>query len=160
ILDRSTGVLQSTASPFLTVPNVSTGNEQGLLGLAFDPNYQTNGFFYVHLTTNVVQPGITPGPARYHIIPRYQVSATDPNMADPNSGTNVLVIPDPETNHNGGWLEFGPDGYLYAAFGDGGGANDQHGTIGNGQNLGALLGKLLRIDPSGDDFPADPNANY
>src|SRR5262245_6181872 len=160
ILDRSTGVLQSATSPFLAIPNVSTGNEQGLLGLAFDPNFQKNGYFYVTLTTNVAQPGIPPGGAGYDIIRRFQVLAGDPDHADLSSGTNVLVIPDPESNHNGGWLEFGPDGYLYAAFGDGGGANDQHGPIGNGQNLNALLGKILRIDPSGDDFPGDPNFNY
>jgi glucose/arabinose dehydrogenase len=72
----------------------------------------------------------------------------------------VLSLSQPDTNHNGGWLEFGPDGYLYVAQGDGGSGNDPWGAIGNGQNINVLLGKMLRIDPSGDDFPGDPANNY
>jgi glucose/arabinose dehydrogenase len=158
IYDRRAGQLLPT--PFLTITGLSTGNEQGLLGLTFDPNYQTNGYFYVNTTTNSPPPGIPTGGGGATVIRRYRVSATNPNVADPSSVTTILGFAQPETNHNGGWLEFGPDGYLYIAQGDGGGANDQHGTIGNGQSLNTFLGKILRIDPSGDDFPADPLRNY
>lgn len=148
IIELATNTLLAT--PFLSVSPVSTGSEQGLLGLAFDPNYANNGFFYVNYTdanwdTQVV---------------RYQVSAGDPNLANAASATPVLSISQPQSNHNGGWLAFGPDGYLYLAQGDGGGANDQFGLTGNGQNTNVLLGKMLRIDPSGDDFPGDATRNY
>jgi glucose/arabinose dehydrogenase len=139
------------ATPFLTVPGVSTGDEQGLLGLAFDPDYANNGFFYVNYTDPDTK------------IVRYHVSA-DPDVADPGSATPVLSFDQPQANHNGGWMAFGPDGFLYISTGDGGGSFDQ-GTghtagIGNGQDVNVLLGKILRIDPSGDDFPGDPDRNY
>src|SRR5262245_42764771 len=92
IYDRSTGTLQSTDSPFLTIPGVSTANEQGLLGLAFDPNFQTNGYLYVNFTTNTAPDGVINGAAGVTIVRRYQVSASDPNVADPDSGTNILVF--------------------------------------------------------------------
>lgn len=176
IYNRATGQLQSTATPFLTIPGVSTGNEQGLLGLTFDPNYQTNGYFYVNFTTNTAPAGVISGAAGVTIIRRYQVSA-NPDIADAASATNLMVFAQPQTNHNGGWLEFGPDGFLYIATGDGGAGNDQ-GTghiepTGNGQFITDTvptagdpyhhewLGKILRIDPNGgDDFPADDNRNY
>jgi glucose/arabinose dehydrogenase len=140
------------ATPFLTVPGVSTGDEQGLLGLAFHPDYASNGFFYVYYTDPDTQ------------VVRYQVTA-DEDVADPGSATLVLSIPQPQSNHNGGWIAFGPDGFLYIATGDGGGGNDEGsghtaGT-GNAQDItGNLLGKILRIDVDADDFPADPNRNY
>jgi glucose/arabinose dehydrogenase len=140
------------ATPFLTVGGISTGDEQGLLGLAFDPDYETNGFFYVNYTNPDTQ------------VVRYQVSA-DEDVAEPGSATPVITIDQPQGNHNGGWMGFGADGYLYIAMGDGGGGDDT-GTghtpgTGNGQDITAnLLGKLLRIDVSGDDFPADPDRNY
>jgi glucose/arabinose dehydrogenase len=125
-------------TPFLDiVPLVnSNGFEQGLLSIAFHPNYATNGEFFVNYTRQ---------PDGATIIARYRVSS-DPNVADPNSAEVLLTIPQPERNHNGGLVKFGPDGYLYIGMGDGGGAGDRHGTIGNGQDPNALLGKLLRMN--------------
>jgi hypothetical protein len=137
---------------FLTVPGVSTGNEQGLLGLAFHPDYAVNGFFYVYYTNPNTR------------IVRYQVSA-DPDIADPLSAAPVLDFNQPQGNHNGGWIGFGSDGALYIASGDGGGSDDT-GTghtlfTGNAQDITSnLLGKILRIDVDGDDFPADAQRNY
>jgi glucose/arabinose dehydrogenase len=152
ILDLATGSLLAT--PFLSVPDVSTGGEQGLLGLAFHPDYASNGYFYVDLTNSAGDTEIR----------RYSVSG-DPDVADAGSATLVLGIDQPDANHNGGWLGFGPDGYLYIATGDGGGADDSGaghtaGT-GNAQDItDNLLGKLLRIDVDGDDFPSDATRNY
>jgi glucose/arabinose dehydrogenase len=135
-------------TPFLNISAlVSCCGEQGLLGLAFHPDYATNGFFYVNYT-NV---------AGETVVARYEVSANDPNVADPNSAQTVLTQDQPFSNHNGGQLAFGPDGYLYVAFGDGGSGGDPQE---NGQNLNTWLGKLLRLDVNGDDFPGDPNRNY
>jgi len=135
-------------TPFLDISAlVSCCGEQGLLGLAFHPDYATNGFFYVDYT-NVA--GDT-------VVARYKVSATDPSVADPDSAQTVLTQDQPAANHNGGQLAFGPDGYLYIALGDGGGGGDPQG---NGQNLETWLGKLLRVDVNGDDFPDDTNRNY
>jgi len=120
------------AAPFLTIGGLSTGNEQGLLGLAFHPQFATNGKLYVNYTTR----------DKATHIDEYTVKA-DPNAADPASKRQIAVIAQPYTNHNGGHLEFGPDGKLYAGLGDGGAANDPQG---NGQNAKALLGKLLRYD--------------
>lgn len=139
---------------FLDLGGLATGNEQGLLGLAFHPDYASNGWFYVNLT---VSSGDTE-------VRRYQVSG-DPDVADPTSGTLVLGWSQPQTNHNGGWLGFGPDGYLYVSSGDGG-SSDDAGTghtsgTGNAQDVtNNLLGKMLRIDVDGDDFPADAARNY
>jgi glucose/arabinose dehydrogenase len=135
------GVLQQT--PFLDiddlVPNVSGGDERGLLGLAFHPNYQQNGRFFVHYSdTNT-------GDTR---IAEFRRGAND-DTADPVMVGMILTQDQPQVNHNGGSIEFSPvDGFLYIGLGDGGGANDQHGTIGNGQDTGTLLGKILRIDVS------------
>jgi glucose/arabinose dehydrogenase len=154
ILDLVTDELQQ--SPFfLTIPDLARGEEQGLLGLAFHPQYADNGFLYVNLTRS---DGST-------VIRRYRVSDTDPDRAEAQ-GLDLLVIPQPASNHNGGWLGFGPsDGYLYIATGDGGQSNDSgpgHTEPGgNAQDLtGNLLGKLLRIDVNADAFPADPQRNY
>jgi glucose/arabinose dehydrogenase len=118
----------------------SAGNEQGLLGLAFSPNFATDGIFYVNYTR---LDGDT-------IISRFRTLDGSPKTnGDPASETILLRIHQPESNHNGGWLGFGPDGYLYIAQGDGGGGGDVHGTCGNGQSLATLLGKILRIDPTG-----------
>ena len=144
ILNLKTGAVNAT--PFLSITGVSTGSEQGLLGLAFDPDYATNGLFYVNYTDAA---GTTQ-------IRRYAVSG-DADVADPNSATRVLSIAQPFANHNGGWLAFGPDGYLYIGSGDGGDTGDPSNRA---QNTALLLGKLLRIDVHGDDFPADPNRNY
>lgn len=137
---------QLLSTPFLSI-TVSTGSEQGLLGLAFHPDYANNGYFYVNYTR-------TDGNT---VIARYTVSS-NPDIADVNSAQTVLVISQPFSNHNGGYIAFGPlDGYLYINSGDGGSANDPQG---HGQNINSLLGKILRLDINGDDFPADPNRNY
>ena len=110
-------------------------NEEGLLGLAFHPNYDKNGEFFIYYTSSEVP--------NTSIISRFRVSADDPNRADPRSEQEIMRIEQPAWNHNGGTILFGPDGYLYIALGDGGGRNDQ---FENGQNLGAWLGSILRID--------------
>lgn len=131
------GSLLST--PFLDIQQrVNDGSsEQGLLGLAFHPQYAQNGYFFINYTD---ARGDT-------IIARLRVSA-DPNLADTTTEEIILTIGQPYGNHNGGHLAFGPDGYLYIGTGDGGSANDPQG---NAQNLESLLGKMLRIDI--DNFP-------
>ncbi|MGD0613214.1 MAG: PQQ-dependent sugar dehydrogenase [Anaerolineales bacterium] len=133
ILILQNGQLLST--PFLDIQARvdSRGTEQGLLGLAFHPNYAQYGTFfvnYIDLNGNTV-------------IARFHVSTGDPNWADPSSEVDILRIHQPYPNHNGGGLAFGPDGMLYAGLGDGGSEGDPNRT---GQNLGTLLGKLLRIN--------------
>jgi glucose/arabinose dehydrogenase len=119
--------------PFLDLTKrVRSGGERGLLSIAFHPAYRTNGFLFVNYTD-------LHGDTQ---IERYHVSA-DPNVADPASARLVLHIDQPYVNHNGGHILFGPDGMLYVGMGDGGSGGDPHG---NGQNLGALLGKMLRLD--------------
>lgn len=122
------------ATPFLTIPAASLGtaNEQGLLGLAFHPNYATNGYFYVNYTRS--GDGDT-------VIARYSVSA-DPNIAN-TTATILMTIEQPFDNHNGGTLRFGPDGYLYIGMGDGGDGGDPGDRA---QNINTNLGKMLRID--------------
>ena len=116
---------------------LSFSGERGLLSVAFDPAYASNGFFYVYFTT----------PNGDIAIERYRRSAGAVDLADPTSTLRILTIPHPNfANHNGGQLAFGPDGYLYAGIGDGGSGGD---PFGNGQNTNVLLGKLLRIDVRG-----------
>jgi glucose/arabinose dehydrogenase len=123
-------------TPFLDIRNqVTSGGEQGLLGLAFAPDYARSGLFYVYFTGR---------DGREHLVEYRRRSA---DGADPGSARTVFVHDDPEPNHNGGQLAFGPDGLLYVGTGDGGGGGDQHGARGNAQNLGSPLGKILRIDP-------------
>jgi glucose/arabinose dehydrogenase len=110
------------------------GGEMGLLGLAFHPNYEKNGFFYLDYTTR--------DPMRT-IISRFKVSSEDPSVADPSSEEILLEVEQPYENHNGGQISFGPDGYLYISLGDGGSGGD---PLNAGQDLKNLLGKLLRID--------------
>ena len=109
-----------------------SGGERGLLSLAFSPDYKSSGNFYVWYTQ--------PGGAT--VLSRFKVS-DDPDVANPNSEEVILIVPQPEPNHNGGRLQFGPDGMLYLGLGDGGGSNDPQG---NGQKGSTLLGKLIRID--------------
>ena len=115
-------------------------NEEGFLGLAFHPKYKQNGKFYAYYTT-------TSAP-RVSVISEFTVSKNDPNKADPKSEREVLRIPQPFWNHNGGTICFGPDGYLYIGLGDGGKGGD---PFGNGQNLSTWLGSILRIDVDNQD---------
>ena len=140
-----------SVSTFVTVTGVTTGGEQGLLGMAFHPQYATNGFFYVNYTTT------GGGAAGKTVVARYH--ATDADNADAASRTPILSFNQPEENHNGGWIGFGSDGFLYIAAGDGGGGNDQHGSIGNGQDRTTLLGKILRIDVDSASPYAIPTTN-
>jgi len=129
----------------------SSGSEVGLLGLAFHPSYATNGYFYVDYTSS------SSGSLKSYIA-RYQVSSF-PDSAMKNSQVIFLEQSQPYSNHNGGKLAFGPDGYLYISFGDGGSGGDPQG---NGQNRATLLGKILRIDvntPSGQNQYSIPPSN-
>jgi len=121
------------ASTFLDLGNIATSSEQGLLGFVFHPKFETNGFFYVHYTPNS---GVA-------FVSRFSVSQNDSNVAEANSELVILEIPQPQANHNGGQIAFGPDGFLYIAVGDGGGGGDPDG---NSQNRTNLLGNILRID--------------
>lgn len=142
---------------FLTVTGISTGGEQGLLSLAFHPNYETNGFFWVYYTNSNGDLEVA----------RYKVSTGNANIADPATKQVVITIPHPgQTNHNGAKLNFGRDSYLYFATGDGGGSGD---PLNNAQNGNSLLGKMIRINartsasgpfytiPSDNPFVANPN---
>ncbi|MDP9377248.1 MAG: PQQ-dependent sugar dehydrogenase [Actinomycetota bacterium] len=123
-------------SPFLDLTGkTDAGGERGLLGLAFAPDYAKTGRFYVNYTD-------TNGDTR---VVEYRRASAD--RADPGTARQVLFQDQPEPNHNGGHLAFGPDKLLYIGLGDGGGAGDRHGRRGNAQDLGSLLGKILRIDP-------------
>jgi hypothetical protein len=126
------------------VQHAASNNEMGLLSMAFDPDYAATGHFYVFYSE-----GPLFGPW-FSVVARYSVSA-DPDVADPTSELRLLRYSKPESNHNGGQLQFGPDGFLYISTGDGGGGGDLHGTCGNGENLATLLGKLLRVDVRGVD---------
>lgn len=127
------------ASVFLDIKDRvnSAGNEEGLLGLAFSPDFASTGHFYLNYTaTN----------PRRTVISRFTAPQSRSGPADPNSESKILEVLQPFSNHNGGQIVFGPDGYLYIGMGDGGSAGD---PMGNGQDLNVLLGKLLRIDVSG-----------
>ena len=145
---------QLLSAPFLDISSlVSNIGEQGLLSVAFHPDYTSNGFLYVNYTN-------TDGST---VIARYRVSV-DPDVVDPGSAKNLLTIPQPFGNHNGGQLQFGPDGYLYIGMGDGGSSGDPSNFA---QNPDTLLGKMLRIDvdagspytsPSDNPFVGNPQA--
>jgi glucose/arabinose dehydrogenase len=123
------------ATPFLDIRSqVTYGGEQGLLSIAFASDYQSSGRFYVYFTSG----------ATNRIVEYHRATA---DRANPSSARVVLAMPNLEPNHNGGLMLFGPDRLMYVGTGDGGGGNDQHGGPGNAQNLGSLLGKILRIDP-------------
>jgi glucose/arabinose dehydrogenase len=124
------------STPFLDITGkVTSGGEQGLLSMAFAPDYAQSGLFYVYYTGRDED---------QHVVEYRRASA---DRADAGSARTVLDMADSESNHNGGLLLFGPGGLLYIGTGDGGGAGDRHGPRGNAQNLGSLLGKILRIDP-------------
>jgi glucose/arabinose dehydrogenase len=124
----------------------SSGGEQGLLGLAFHPNYEQNGYFYLNYTRN-----LQPDALDRTVIARYSVSATDPDLADPDSASVLLEFEQDFGNHNGGDIHFGPDSFLYISSGDGGSGDDPNN---NAQSLNSLLGKLLRIDVDNESPPA------
>ena len=128
---------QQGSRVFLDITNqVNRGGEEGLLGLAFSPDYQDNGHFYVYYSaTN----------PRRSVVSRFSLDQGNPGIADPQSEVIIMEIEQPFINHNGGQLAFGPDGYLYIGLGDGGGGDPQS----NGQNIGTLLGSILRIDVDG-----------
>ncbi len=171
IIDLNTNAITGVYMPVAgvrTAPNtysgISTGNEQGVLGLAFHPNFMQNGYFYVYFTRNA-QTGVSAGSS---VVARYRATGGNPASltGDQESQVILLTIPQPDANHNGGWIAFGPDGNLYIATGDGGNANDTNSTAaplsidppghtpgtGNAQDVtNNLLGKMLRIDVDGPD---------
>jgi len=144
---------EAKAAPFLDLSDrivelMPDYDERGLLGLAFHPEFATNGRFYVFYTA---PPGRnTPdGWDHTNIVAEYRASTEDPDVAEPASERVILEVDHPQFNHNGGMLAFGADGMLYVSIGDGGGAYDQgvgHAPEGNGQSLSTLLGKILRLD--------------
>lgn len=136
------------ATPFLDIDSLVRSNEseRGLLGLAFHPNYASNGYFFVNYTNNDGDTQIS----------RFSVSSDDPNIADAASQKRLLKVEQPYENHNGGDLAFGPDGYLYIGLGDGGLGGD---PVNAGQTRTTLLGKMLRIDIDNGDPYAIPTSN-
>jgi glucose/arabinose dehydrogenase len=138
---------QKAGQPFLDITSLvnSDANERGLLGLAFHPKYKNNGQFYVYYTAEDGR----------IVVAGYKVSS-NPDVADPNSGKTLLTVPHPRSNHNGGQLAFGPDGFLYMGLGDGGGGGDPDR---NGQNPNTLLAKILRIDVDKGDPYGIPDSN-
>lgn len=148
--DQATDSYSVNTTPVLDLTGLvdTSGNEQGLLGIAFHPDFQSNGWFYVHYNAS--------NPNNDSVVYRYTM--TSPTSANPNSATLILgPIDQPQTNHNGGMIAFGPDGKLYVALGDGGNGNDTgsgHVSGGNGQSGANLLGKILRINDDGS-IPSD-----
>ncbi|HEX9252965.1 MAG TPA: PQQ-dependent sugar dehydrogenase [Ignavibacteriaceae bacterium] len=132
----------TASKTFLNITDrVTSGGETGLLGLAFHPDYENNGYFYVNYTA--------PNPLRT-VISRFQVSSTNPDSADKNSELIILTYDQPFSNHNGGCTAFGPDGFLYISAGDGGSGGDPQN---NAQNITNLLGKIIRIDVDNPQTP-------
>ena len=155
ILERSGRIQIAGGGTFLDISSeVDQTFEGGMLGLAFHPQYMSNGRFYVHYTA----PG-SGGFQLISVIEEYTVSASDPDVADPASARTILTVGQPASNHNAGWIGFSPvDGYLYIPFGDGGFVCCGQARA---QDLtDEWMGKVLRIDVDGDDFPADPDRNY
>ena len=143
IMDLGSG--QILPAPLLQVDDLSSSGERGLLGLAFHPQFAENGHFFVNVTDTAGRTNVR----------RY---TADGNTADPNSRHDVIMVDQPFSNHNAGWIAFGPtDGFLYVALGDGGSGND---PMNNAQSGGVLLGKMLRVDVDNDDLPAAPSTNY
>jgi glucose/arabinose dehydrogenase len=146
VLDPQAGVIDPV--DFLDVSAATSGaGEGGLLGLAFSPDFATDRTFYINMTN-------TSGDTE---IRRYQMFSGSSTQADPSTADIVLAFDQPESNHNGGWLGFAADGLLFVPTGDGGGGGDPNE---NAQDPNSLLGKILRIDVTGDDFPADDTRDY
>lgn len=142
---NSNGTTNST--DFLDISTlVSTNSERGLLGLAFHPNYASNGLFFINYTN---LSGNT-------VIAKYTVNSGNPNIANASSANILMTIAQPYANHNGGTIKFGPDGYLYIAMGDGGSGGDPENRA---QNTTTLLGKMLRIDVNSGSPYGIPNDN-
>jgi glucose/arabinose dehydrogenase len=146
MLNPATGAIAAT--PFLDLTGtISSGGERGLLGLALAPDFDTSGTFYVYLTNLAGDSELR----------RYRTQAGNRDQADLASADLILTFAQPFANHNGGWIAFGPDGFLYVASGDGGSGGDPQD---NAQNRNSLLGKMLRIDVASDAFPADAARDY
>ncbi|MFW9905924.1 MAG: PQQ-dependent sugar dehydrogenase, partial [Candidatus Thorarchaeota archaeon] len=142
--------LETSKEVFLDISDkILYGGEQGLLGLAFHPNYASNGYFYLNYNSDS---------PRRTVISRYSVMSNDTNLANRTSELIILEVSQPFSNHNGGQIAFGPDGYLYVALGDGGNGGD---PLGHGQNRSTLLGSILRldVDNSSDTPYSIPNDN-
>jgi glucose/arabinose dehydrogenase len=150
ILDVASGTIEP--QPFITQLNISTNEEQGLLGMAFHPNYPATPYVYLSYTRANWASRIT----------RYTLSS-NPDSLDPSTALHILTVTQPQLNQNGGWIGFGPEGYLYMALGDGGGMNDNEPghdpLVGNGQSLTTRLGKILRLDVNGGTPYAVPASN-
>jgi Glucose / Sorbosone dehydrogenase len=164
VFPKVSNVAAAQVSTFLDISNnvrYANGQEMGLLGLAFHPQFQTNRYIYVYYTQRTPA-GVTNVRV---VISRFTVDATNPNLVDPNSELELFVANKNQnnSNHNGGKIEFGPDGYLYFSVGDGGGGND---PMNNAQNLNNIFGKICRIDVDLDgnntieSNPDLPNGNY
>lgn len=155
------------------IPLNDAFDERGLLGLAFHPNYEANGRFFVRYSAprigDPTEPCSDPDGfivgCHEAVLAEFSVSTSDPNLGDPSSEQILFTVDEPQFNHNGGDVKFGPDGYLYFALGDGGGAHDgladmppSHGPIGHGQNIETALGSMLRIDvDSGSPYAIPPD---
>lgn len=142
---------QRSIEPFLNIEAIvsRTANERGLLGVAFHPDYAENGYLFVHYSARTPEDGLG-------VIARYTVSADDLNKINPDSAQIILTQQQPHSNHNGGQIAFGPDGYLYIGFGDGGSQGDPDNI---GQNPNTLLGKILRIDVNSEPNYGIPTDN-
>lgn len=162
---EQTGLIRSVSNnklndtPFLDIQNKliklsGAYDERGLLGIALHPEYNSNKKFYVYYSA----PSSQEGSDHQSVIAEFTTSS-NPLLADIGSERILLRVEQPESNHNGGDLHFGQDGYLYIGLGDGGGAGDKHGDAGNGQNLNTLLGKILRIDVNTDQGYKVPEDN-
>ena len=146
VLDPANGVIESVS--FLDIRSeVSSNGERGLLGLAFSPDFASDRTFYVNLTNTAGDTDIR----------RYRMMTGSSTQADPATADLVLQIGQPESNHNAGWIGFAPDGLLIVPMGDGGGGGDPDDLA---QDTSTLLGKVSRIDVTGDDFPADDSRDY
>ncbi|MBU1288215.1 MAG: PQQ-dependent sugar dehydrogenase [Alphaproteobacteria bacterium] len=146
VLDPETGTIDPV--DFLDVSGeTSAAGEGGLLGLAFSPDFATDRTFYINLTNNAGDTEIR----------RYQMFSGSLTQADPATADIILTVDQPASNHNAGWIGFAADGMLFVPTGDGGGAGDPDGYA---QNVNSLLGKILRIDVRGDDFPTDDARDY
>lgn len=153
VVERGGYVKIAGGGTFLDIHTiVKSGGEEGLLSVAFPPNFGSSGSFYVYFTDDRA------GNQGNNVLARFRVSSGDPDVADPTSEQILLVFPHPnQTNHNGGQLMFGPDGYLYIGTGDGGGGGDPYE---NAQDLNSLLGKILRIDVGGSGAPVPTPGPY